>query len=256
MRKIWILPLIVLLSACLAPGSTLSTPEPSVEDTATSVPTETPTVVWFPPTDVPAITPTQIVTPTPGVMAELGEVIFRDEFNSPENWTLPSSDRGQINISGGEINIIINEPGSYFAAILEKPDLGDFYAEIKANPVLCNTQDEYGFLFRVRGLEQYYRFGLTCGGEVRLDRIFPGGSAVLSPWTRSASVPAGAPSVSKLAVLAVDDQIFLYINGDPQYSAENQSINVGSFGVYSRSVGGTAVTVSFSDLVVREVLPK
>lgn len=253
-RKLRIVLLPPLLTACLSLETPVPTSPPS--PTSTTVPSPTPTVVWFPPTVTPEVTPTQKVTPTPGVMAELGEVIFRDQFTNSEGWTFPASDRGIINIAGGEINIIINERGSYLAATREKPDLGDFYAEITAKPILCSPRDEYGFLFRVYGREQYYRFALSCGGEVRLDQYFGQGSAVLYPWTRSASVPVGAPSVSKLAVLVVNDQIYLYINGDPQFSISNQPRSVGSFGVYARAVGDTAVTVSFSDLLVREVLPK
>ena len=243
-----------LLSACLAPEALAPTRLPTDLPTATVPPS--PTVVWFPPTDTPVIIPTQQVTPTPGVMAELGEVIFRDPFISSEGWTLPTTDRGQINISGGELDIIINQPGSFLVATLEKPDVGDFYGEITVNPVLCSSRDEYGFLFRVYGLNQYYRFGLSCGGEIRLDQILGDGSIVLYPWTRSASVPVGAPSVSKLAVLAVGDQIYFYINGDPQFSVSDQPRGVGSFGVYARSTGENALTVTFSDLLVREVLPK
>lgn len=254
MKKIPIILLVFLVSACLAPGTLEPTAVPTLTPTETAIPS--PTVIWFPPTDTPVITPTLDVTPTPGVMAELGEVIFRDSFTSGEGWSLPTSDRGQVNIAGGEINFIINQPGSYLMATLEKPDLGDFYAEITANPVLCTSRDEYGFLFRVYGLYQYYRFGLSCAGEIRLDRYFDGGSVVLYPWTRSASVPVGAPSESKLAVLSVGDQIYFYINGDPQFSISDQPVSVGSFGLYARTAGETALTVSFSDLLVREVLPK
>jgi hypothetical protein len=254
MKRIVIILLVLLVSSCLAPGVLEPTAEPTPTLTATAAPS--PTVIWFPPTDTPVITPTLEVSPTPGVMAELGEVIFRDPFTSSEGWTIPTSDRGQINIAGGEIDIIINQPRSFLMANLEKPDLGDFYAEITANPVLCTSRDEYGFLFRVYGLNQYYRLGISCAGEIRLDRFFGGGSVVLYPWTRSASVPVGAPSESKLAVLSVGDQIYFYINGDPQFSVSDQPIGVGSFGVYARSVGENALTVTFSDLLVREVLPK
>ncbi len=246
--------LILLLSACLAPEELEPTNLPTDLPTATLP--ASPTVVWFPPTDTPVITPTQEVTPTPGVMAELGEVIFRDPFTSSEGWTLPTTERGQVNIAGGELDIIINQPRSFLVATLEKPDVGDFYGEITVNPVLCSSRDEYGFLFRVYGLNQYYRFGLSCAGEIRLDQILGEGSVVLYPWTRSASVPVGAPSVSKLAVLAVGDKIYFYINGDPQFSVSDQPRGVGSFGVYARSAGENALTVTFSDLLVREVLPK
>lgn len=189
-------------------------------------------------------------------MAELGEIIFTDDFESGEGWTVPQSDRGEINISNGEINIIINEPGSFFIGTLEKPDLRDFYAEISANPILCSPGDEYGFLFRVLGRNQYYRFLMNCEGQIRLDSINGQMGNILYPWTRSASVPVGAPSISTVAVLAVGDQIYIFINGVQQISVEDRQLSVGSFGVYARSVGDTAVTISFSDLIVREVLPK
>lgn len=254
MKRTLLILLAFLLAACLAPEALEPTASPTASPTATALPS--PTVVWFPPTDTPVITPTQEVTPTPGVMAELGDVIFRDDFTSSEGWSLPTSSRGQINITGGEIDIVINQPGSFLLATLEKPDVGDFFAEITASPVLCSSRDEYGFLFRVYGSGQYYRFGLSCAGEIRLDRYFGGGSVVLYPWTRTASVPVGAPSESTLAVLAVGDQIYFYINGDPQFSISDQPLGVGSFGVYARSAGENALTVAFSDLLVREVLPK
>ena len=79
---------------------------------------------------------------------------------------------------------------------------------------------------------------------------------MLYPWTRSASVPAGAPSVSKLEILALRDEIRVFINGDPQFTIVDQGWSLGSFGVFARSAGETAVTISFSDLIVREVIPK
>jgi hypothetical protein len=56
--------------------------------------------------------------------------------------------------------------------------------------------------------------------------------------------------------LAVADQIHVFINGVQQFTVRDQQLLVGSFGVYAHSVGDTAVTISFSDFIVREVLPK
>lgn len=252
MNKTWFLFLLVPLAACL-PVVT-PTPEPTV--TVTTAPTPSPTVEWFPPTPTIQISPTVEITSTPEIMAELGEIIFKDDFVSGEGWTVPRSERGEINIANGEINIIINEPGTFLVGTLEKPDLQDFYAEISASPILCSPRDEYGFLFRVFGRNQYYRFALNCEGEVRLDSISGESGMILYPWTRSASVPVGAPSISTIAVLAIADQIHVFINGDPQFTVIDHQLLVGSFGVYARSVGDTAVTISFSDFIVREVLPK
>lgn len=252
MKRIWIFLLLFPLAACLP----VITPAPVPTASQTIAPTSSPTVEWFPPTPTIGITPTVELSPTPEIMAELGEIIFKDDFETGEGWTVPESSRGEINIANGEINIIINEPGSFFIGTLEKPDLQDFYAEISASPILCSPRDEYGFLFRVNGRNQYYRFLLNCEGEVRLDSISGESGSILYPWTRSASVPIGAPSVSKLAVLAVDDQIRVYIDGAPQFTVSDRQLQVGSFGVYARSVGDTAVTISFSDFLVREVLQK
>ena len=252
MKRIWVFFLLFSLAACLPVD--MATPAPTASQTI--APTSSPTVEWFPPTPTVEISPTDEITPTPAIMAELGEIIFKDDFESGESWTVPITDRGEINIANGEINIIINEPGSFFVGTLEKPDLHDFYAEITASPILCSPRDEYGFLFRVSAWNQYYRFSLNCEGEVRLDSISGESGMILYPWTRSASVPIGAPSISTIAILAVDDEIHVFINGDPQFTVSDQQFFVGSFGVYARSVGDTAVTISFSDLIVREVLYK
>lgn len=256
MKKICIGLTVFFLAACLRLDDLGAETTPTVTPSATLPPTSSPTVIWFPPTETPVVTPTLEITPTPGVMVEIGEVLYADQFNSPEGWSLPQNERGQINIGNGEVSIIINEPGIYLAATRDEPDVGDFYAEITVSPILCSARDEYGFLFSVIGSGQYYRVALSCSGEIRLDRYVSGVTTTLYPWTRSASVPVGAPSVTKLAVLVAENEIHIYVNGISQYSTEVQQRTYGSFGVYARSVGDTALTASFSDLIVREVLPK
>lgn len=256
MKKIGICLLAVLLAACLRLEDPQAGEDLQPSATLTPAPSNTPTVIWFPPTETLEATPTQEPTATPAVEVELGEVIYEDHFLSSEGWTLPESGRGLISIGNGEMNIIINETGTYLASTREKPDLGDFYAEITTSPVLCSARDEYGFLFSVYGGIQYYSIGLSCSGEARLERFDGGGITTLYPWTRSAAVPAGAPSVTKLAVLAVGDEIQIFINGESLFSVGGQQRRYGSFGVYARAVGDTALTVSFSDLIVREILPK
>lgn len=253
-KKISICLVVLILAACLNQEEPLVVDTPQATNTPIPSPTTSPTVIWFPPTETPALTPTTEYTPTPEILVELGDVIYEDDFSSSEGWLLPQTKRGQINIGNGEISVIINEPGSYLTGIREKPDLRKFYGEITASPILCSPQDEYGFLFSVSGIDQYYRLGLSCSGEVRLDKLNGGSTTNLYPWTRCASVPAGALSETKLAVLVVLDEIHIYVNGDHLFSIEGQQNTVGSLGVYARSVGETAMTVSFKDLVVREVL--
>ncbi len=243
--------MVLFLNACLPAAAP---PLPTGTETATPSPSAT--IEWFPPSPTVELTPTPEVIPTQAIFSELGEVIFRDDFTSSDQWVVPQTERGKITISNGEANIIINEPKSYLVGTREKPDLASFYAEITTNPILCNGRDEYGLLFRVSGRDKFYRFAITCSGEIRLDKIIPGGGTVLYPSTRSASVPSGAPSISRIAVLAEQSQLHLFINGDYQTSVTDQQLLVGSFGIFARSSGETALTVSFSNLVVREIIQK
>ena len=251
MKRYWIWIVLFSISACV-PVTVTSFPT----DTPTLTPSPSVTVEWFPPTSTLEPIPTAEIIPTQAVFSELGEVIFKDDFTDAENWVVPQTDRGRINIANGEANIIINEPKSYLVGTLEKPDLNTFYVEITANPILCNGKDEYGLLFRVFGRNQFYRYALTCNGELRLDKITAAAGIVLYPSTRSASVPVGAPSISKIAILAERDQLHLFIDGVYQTTVTDQQLFVGSFGIFARSAGDSAMTVSFSDLIVREVLEK
>ena len=252
MKRSVLLLLGLLLTAC---GASLETGVPRPTGTETPFPTATETVVWFPPTSTPP-PPTEAPTPTPLLLPELGDVTFRDTFSSGEEWTLPLNSRGQINVSGGELNVIINEPSTYLRGYRQKPDLTTFFAQITASPNLCAGRDEYGLLFRVQGGETYYRFALSCDGRVRLEKIIAGSVFTLQPWMRSASVAIGAPSESTLQVLADNQEIRLFIDGALQFSVKDSEIQRGSLGVFARSTGETALTVSFSDLVVREVIEK
>jgi hypothetical protein len=252
MKRIWIIFSTLVACGC----AVIQTPAPGSTATLTATTVPTATIEWFPPSSTPEPPPTVVIIPTQELKLEIGEVLFTDDFNSPENWIVPQTSQGEINVANGEINIIINEPKSLLTGTLEKPDLSDFYAEITANPVLCTGQDEYGFLFRVIGRDQYYRLGVTCDGEIRLDKKEGGVLSVLQPAFRSGSIPIGAPSVSTLEVLALRDEIRIFIDGDPQFTVFDEGLIVGSFGVYARSTGDTAVTVSFSELIVRDVIPK
>jgi len=71
----------------------------------------------------------------------------------------------------------------------------------------------------------------------------------------SGAVPPGAPSSSRLGVWAEGKEMRFYINNEFQFSVSDPSLVSGTIGVFIRSAGENAVTVSFSDLVVREIIP-
>jgi hypothetical protein len=221
----------------------------------TLAPTETltPTVVWFPPT--PTKTPVLKVEPTatlemrPGV----GEIIFEDDFGAPGAWLLGENTKGTVAMGINELTIAIVQPKAYIFSTRTEPTFGDFYAEITASPNLCAGIDEYGLLFRVRSSGDFYRYSLSCDGQVRLDRVVGGTAGSPQPWLASASVPRGAPSTSRLGVWAVGRELRFFINDEFQFQVSDSYHGSGLLGVFARSAGENAVTISFSDLKVYQI---
>src|SRR4030043_862421 len=162
-----------LFSACALAPTTVSTP---IQLTDTSIPakTVTPTTVWFPPTATHTAFPTQVHTPTADMRPNLGTILYEDDFSSPAGWSLTHTEAGSVAYGKDELTIAIGETNAYLFSVLEQPAFGDFYLEITAGPSMCRDFDEYGVLFRVSPASDYYRFSLSCNGQVRLDRIISG----------------------------------------------------------------------------------
>ena len=215
-----------------------------------STPSSTPTIIWFPSTATftPYPTPTQ-PEPTPDQQPGIGDLLLEDDFSDSSLWELKKSSTSSVAPGKNEITIAIQDEKAYVASLRKEPDLGNFYAEITANPTLCLGVDEYGLLIR-GSASGYYRFSLSCDGQVRLDRIYNGQAAALQLWMPSGEVPIGSPSISQLGVWAKDQDLRFFINGKFQFSIQDPLITNGQLGIFARSTGGHSLTVNFSRLAV------
>ena len=241
----------ILLTACIP----AETPLPVLEFTPTASlpPTQTATVEWFPATSTPTLVLTQAVTPTPDFRPNLGEVVLSDDFSDPNTWILGPTSSGNIALGINELTIAIAEPKAYDYSIRQEPILGDFYLEITTSPTLCRGEDQYGLLLRMSSPGDFYRYALSCDGRVRLDRIVQGTASSPQPWTTSSAVPPGAPITSRLGVWVLGDEMRFFVNDQYQFTVNDPLLTSGNLGVFARSAGETAVTVNFSDLVVRQI---
>lgn len=243
----------VVLNACLGISTPITTPLPSTLPLPTE--TVTPTIVWFPPTPTSTLAPTQAITPTVDVRPNIGAVIFEDDFTSPEIWDLAVSESSSVALGQREITLAISQPNIYLFSLRNNTTLTDFYAEITASPSLCRGDDEYGLLFRVTPALDFYRFSLSCNGAIRLDKYFAGKASSPYPKTLSGAVPPGAPSSSRLSLWIKGKEMHFFVNGEFQFTINDPSIPEGKIGLFARSSKDSAITVSFSDLIVREVTP-
>ena len=102
-----------------------------------------------------------------------------------------------------ELAIAMGETNAYLFSVREETIFTDFYLEMRAQTSLCRDLDEYGVLFRVSPTIDYYRFALSCNGQVRLDRVIAGKASSPQPWMLSGSVPPGAPASTRIGISAV-----------------------------------------------------
>jgi hypothetical protein len=243
--------LIVVLTGCL-PTTPLPTP-PTNTPTLTS--TATPTIIWFPPT--PTHTPIPYILPstTPEFRSGIGDIILQDDFTASDHWLTGKTGKGTISIELNEISLAITQPNGYLFTIRDEPIMTNFYAEITASPTICTGMDEYGMLIRYNSMVDFYRFSLSCDGRTRLDKLVGGIATSPQPWLNSSSVPTAAPSSSRIGVWAQGNELRFFINDEFQFGVNDRIHPGGLIGVFGRSGGETAVTVSFKDLVVHQIMP-
>jgi len=255
-RYLLVLGFLILLAAMqsCAPLSKPLDPLP----TNMSAPTETltPTVVWFPstPTHTPLPTVTVGLNSTAEAQPELGSIILSDDFDQAEFWTLGSLPAGNMALGVSELTLAVSQERGYLFSQRLGIELSDYYLEITASPSICRGEDEYGVLIRISQSLDFFRFGLSCSGYARLDRFYQGQASSPQPPTLSGAVPPGAPSSSRLSILAKGKEMVFYANGERLFSVSDASLLSGGVGVFVRASGPDIVTVNFSNLVIYETV--
>ena len=111
--------------------------------------------------------------------------------------------------------------------------------------------DSYGII--VRGVGSYfYRFVLTCTGEIRAERINGGTRLPIHEQVPSGDAPR-PPGEVRIGMWAVGSEMRLFLNGRFQFSVSEPTFPSGGFGVFARSTGNDPVSVTFSDFKVYDV---
>lgn len=220
-----------------------------------STPTITPTIVWFPSTATLTPIATVFIPPTPDAHPGIGDILFVDNFEEPDKWTTGEIADGTVAVENNQLSIAISQERTYRSSFRDENIPINAYIEITANPNMCVGADAYGILVRTSARRYYFRFLLSCDGQVRLERVKNDSITVLQPWTPSGAVPIGAPSVSKISVWLAESELRFFVNDLFQFAAQDAAPINGGFGVFAYEADKSAVTVSFKNLVVMELTP-
>lgn len=249
LRALVLVPFAILAASCSVLDALNATPIPTL---ATETPTLTPTIVWFPPSITPtlgaAATPKP---PTPEMRPDIGKTLLNDDFSDPDLWNTAVSDQGSAEINDNRL-ILAAQSKVYMTSLRRDFSAGDFYAEITARPDLCRGGDSYGLLVRANAVA-YYRFSLTCNGDVFAERISVGKREVLQTPLSSGDAPRGAPGEVRIGLWASGSVLRLFLNGRYQFGISNTSYPGGTVGVFVNAAGDSPVLVSFSRLTLQEV---
>ena len=221
--------LILLTSGCLPVGRIIY---PTFTPTRTIQPaTATVTPVWFPPTVTPTLLPTPSpLAPTADPRPALGRVIFTDTFETPALWSARQIAQASAAFGRAELSLTISGSKLFIYSLRQSPLLTNFYLELTANPVFCNGLDEYGLLLRAASPNDYYRVGVSCDGQARVDRIINSGADSLLDWKYASGIPLGGPSMAHLAAWAIGDTFGFMVNDRLVFTFKDPKLTVGTLG--------------------------
>jgi hypothetical protein len=248
--------LTLLLGLALAGCDALPGVDPQATDTSTptSGPTEPPTatIVWFPPTLTPTPPASQgTPLPTPDERPGVGTLLAQDNFSAKGGWQAGPMLGGTISYGQNQLSLAIPEGETTLVSLRGAALPAAYYLEIGVNVSLCRAKDSYGLLFHSDGAYSAYRWILTCDGQTRVERWRPADIAVVQGWTDFGQ--AGAPLTQTLGLWVFRDEMRFFINGDFQFAAHDPVLTGALVGVFAHSTGQNPLSVSFSNLVVRQI---
>ena len=276
-RKIGLIALVgVLLAACQAgptatpepqapvptdtapaePTATETAPSPTATSAATATATATPTETASP---TPAATDTAPVPATPDPNQGVGDVVYNETFDGTQGWGWGFSDDAvAFTTENGAVKAVttVGDAG-WRVTIGPGASWLDQQIVLKTDTTACTENDEFGLLYRgalddQTGILNGYVFKVTCGGKASVDVIRDNQPSVL---VQPLDVSVNKTGENTLTVWAGRGEMRYYINGVYVATAQDSTFTSGRLGLFVRDRNGGGMTVSFTDLTVRNVTP-
>jgi hypothetical protein len=230
------------------PGAT-----PQVTDSAPGeLPTVTPTGTLPPsptPTDTATVTPTQSFTPpADDPRPSLGSPSYLTTFPDSTNWYLYEDENVKFSVFDNEFIMTAKQANQYDSWTLTSWKLTNYYMELKAVPDVCSGRDRYGLVVGVPfpannpsyllrfSCDGYYSFGYF---DSTIDYKFK----YLKEWTKSDYILAGSGQINRMGFKAEGSHLSLFANGHFLTDLTEPSFGEGRTGMFVGSVNTVNFTV-------------
>lgn len=181
----------------------------------------------------------------------LGDPVWSDPFDAPDNWPMYEDAHVRFAIADGRLTMTALSAENWDGWMLTWPEIGDFYLEGTFSPASCSGLDRYGLMFRANPTAQGYAgylFAASCDGQISLRGWDGSAFRDLIAWSSAAGVPSGGAASVRLGVWAEGDRLRLYVNGRQVAEARDAAFTDGMFGVFIAAVRTPGFDVHVDDV--------
>jgi hypothetical protein len=204
--------------------------------------------------------PTEAAPATPDPNEGVGDVLYADPLDGTSGWNWGFSDDAvTFGVENGVLkgSMTTSEEWWRFSLGPDGLDAGNQQARVTAHALACEGDDEYGLVFRgaerAEGGYDLYVFKLRCDGAAQFEKVLDGQSTPLVAWTASDAIQTGAGAENTLVAWMNGGAFRFYVNEHYLFSAQDDQLASGYYGFYLLDRTGGGLTVTFDDLLAREV---
>ena len=204
----------------------------------------------------PAIMPSPTPTPEADPRVELGGADWVAAFgeDTSQTWGQFDDEQATVEMKPDELVLTANKANSFDVWSMSYPVLEDFYLEITGTSGdMCGGKDRYGPIVRAPDNNQGYLYQISCDGMFTLRKWDGVAYTDLISWTPSPHIVPGPNQTHRVGIMAEGTNLSVYINGFLLGEAEDETYEVGTFGISIAATDTPGFSVTVTEVLYWEL---
>lgn len=188
---------------------------------------------------------------SPTVTYQLGDLLYRNDFDDPRTWESFGYLQTQFGISQGVYTAI--SPGGGYIAVSNDHLHDNAVLEVTAEQFSTQENSSYGIICRANPQQNSvgYYFLISASGRygVRIgetDRV-----KVLVPWTAHPAINRGT-ATNHLRAVCLDDYLAFYVNDQFLVEARYDWLTSGNMALVVNSPDSVEIAVQFDSVTIHQ----